>query len=707
MECGKKCPVCDKGRGAIRNDMGYLAKGRGMRLSTEGASSFRPARKNTELTNIMKTNVIRLRQLGGGVVAALLISSQTAPADNLPASVAWGKVVNNQSIIPGTDAKPFNSYNQPSLNTAGYVVFRARSKGPQPVSGIYARNMLAAGETIRIADRSTKVPAPNNLASEFNEFPSIPRISMKSQTMATRGNSQPVWTYLVNGTDTRAGTNGIFLNPGGTLITGVGLLGAVPWTEASVLGVDYFPYMAVPGVSPVTRFDVFPGSPALAAGDLIVFKGNYTVAGEGKTGVFFRDPVSGDGVLPVQTIANSSTVIPNLPTGIAGVPFGSTAPPSAAGGLAVFAGFDNEGSPTYGGIYLAPLIPTPTLTTVVGIGDPVPGETNETFNRFGEALSFDGRYVAFWGAWGQETVTLWLDCPTDGNADVLAYCREFFGDNYPVTVPANQGIFVADTKTGVVHRVARTGEYNFADFVYWNFSGKPPGVGGSDEGDDGEPPRWRSTSFVAVSGGPNNTFMVAFKARSGAVDPVEHTYLNPVDGIYLADASSVVKLLDTNTDGQSLDPAAPAGSTISTLGIERESFRGSWLAITAGMVESVSEASMAGIYVSKIYSPVQLSGIRQGEYEVAPDSTEAKKSKSTSIDVKKNGKFSGSLVVAGTKYALSGTFNKSGEARQTIRTKSGGMLVRIVAAKVSGVRVLDVTATGGGVNYNKLAVYDD
>jgi hypothetical protein len=159
--------------------------------------------------------------------------------------------------------------------------------------------------------------------------------------------------------------------------------------------------------------------------------------------------------------------------------------------------------------------------------------------------------------------------------------------------------------------------------------------------------------------------------------------------------------------GQPLDPAAPEGSKISTLGIERESFRGSWLAITAGMVESVSEASMAGIYVSKMYSPVPLSGIRQGEYEVAPDSTEAKKSKSTSIDVKKNGKFSGSLVVAGTKYALSGTFNKSGEARQTIRTKSGGMLVRIVAAKVSGVRVLDVTATGGGVNYNKLAVYDD
>lgn len=650
----------------------------------------------------MKTQQIKLWRIGGIAAAVLSMAS----ADNLPTNAEWIQVVNNQSVVPGTDSKTFNSYNQPSLNTAGYVVFRARAKGPQPMSGIYARNMLAPGETIRIADRTTAVPAPNNLVAQFNEFPSIPRISMTSQTMATRGNSQPVWTYQVDGTDTRVGTNGIFLNPGGNLITGVGLLGTVPPPEPPLLGQNYFPYMAVPGVSPVTRFDVFPGSPAVAAGDLIVFKGNYTVAGDGKTGVFFRDPISGGGVSPVQLIANSYTVIPNLPTGVSGVPFGSTAPPSAAGGLAVFAGFDNENSPTYGGIYLAPLVPNPTLTTLVGIGDPVPGETNATFNRFGEALSFDGRYVAFWGAWGDQLVTLWLDCPTDGNEDMLAYCREFYGDNYPVTVPANQGIFVADTKTGVVHRVARTGGY-FADFVYWNFSGKPPGVGGSEEEDDGEPPRWRSTSFVAVSGGPNDTFMVAFKARSGEIDSAEKNYLNPVDGIYLADTSSVATLLDTTMDGRLLDPVAPAGSKISTLGIERESFRGSWLAITAGMVESVSEDSMAGIYVSKMYSPIPLSEIRKGDYKVASDSTEVSKSGSTIIDVNKNGKFTGKLVVGGTKYNLHGRFNQYGEAWQSIRSKSGHVLVSIVAAKVSGVQVLDITATGGGVNYNKLAVYDE
>ncbi len=56
---------------------------------------------------------------------------------------------------------------------------------------------------------------------------------------------------------------------------------------------------------------------------------------------------------PVVLIANSDTLIPGTNT-----VFGSTAPPSAADRRVVFAGFDNEESPTLGGIYLAPLEPT-------------------------------------------------------------------------------------------------------------------------------------------------------------------------------------------------------------------------------------------------------------------------------------------------------------------------------------------------------------
>ncbi len=42
--------------------------------------------------------------------------------------VLWKKIVNNADVMPGTAAN-FNSYNQPSINSKGVVVFRARSKG--------------------------------------------------------------------------------------------------------------------------------------------------------------------------------------------------------------------------------------------------------------------------------------------------------------------------------------------------------------------------------------------------------------------------------------------------------------------------------------------------------------------------------------------------------------------------------------------------
>jgi len=652
----------------------------------------------------MNANKSRSWKLAAAIVAALSMTTEAVAADVLPADVQWSTVVNNLVVIPGSPGKVFNSYNQPSLNEAGYLVFRARSKGTNPTSGIYARNMLSSGALLRIADRTTAVPAPNNTLAQFNEFPSIPRISMTSQTIATRGSSQPVWTYLLDGADTRAGTTGIFLNPGGALMTGIGLLGAVPPPAAPVVGLNYFPYMAVPGLSPPTRFDVFPGSPSVAGGDLIVFKANYTQAGIGRTGVFFRDPISLGGVAPVQLLANTSTVIPNLPAGVSGVTFGSTAPPSAAGGMAVFAGFDDEDAPTYGGVYLAPLSPSPWLTTIAGIGDPVPGVTGASFNRFGEALSYDGRYVAFWGAWGSAQLTLWLDCPTDGNADMLAYCRDFVGDDHPVTVPANQGIFVADTQTRTVRLVARTGG-DLTDFVYWNFSGKPPGVGGSEEDDDGEPPRWRSTSFVAVSGGPKNTFMTSFKARNGTIDPVEHKYLNPIDGIYLADGSAIATLLDTTMDGQALDATAPAGSKISSLGIEREGFRASWLSVTAGMLEPVSGASMAGIYVSKMQTEIALADILAGRYTVDPASLVGAGIRTSHLLVTPQGNFSGTIIIAGAIYRVSGSFDASGKASQQIPTKNGFLSMELTAAEVSGIRVIDIAVTGPGVNYNELAVY--
>jgi hypothetical protein len=200
----------------------------------------------------------------------------------------------------------------------------------------------------------------------------------------------------------------------------------------------------------------------------------------------------------------------------------------------------------------------------------------------------------------------------------------------------NQGIFVVDTTNGVVSRIARTGE-NFSDFVYWTFSGKPPGVGGSDES-DGEVPRWRSSAFSAVSQGLKGEFLVAFKSRTGTLDPVENSYINPVDGIYVGNGNQVDAMLDTNTLGQSLDPAAPVGSKISALGIERESFRGSWFALTATMLEPVSSESLAGIYLTRFPTPPSENGQGNNGNGNGKLSKSAKK-KLAGLNTKKKGLF--------------------------------------------------------------------
>jgi hypothetical protein len=137
--------------------------------------------------------------------------------------------------------------------------------------------MSTAGNLIiSILDRTTLVPHPNNLDTTFAETPSFPRIDMSSDTIATRGNHQPVWRYFLDdGTETRAGTTGIYTNPFGDLTTGAAKLGDVP--EFSFFEVPEFP-----GI----RFEVFPGAPSVTEGDTIVFKGNYTAPdGSARTGV--------------------------------------------------------------------------------------------------------------------------------------------------------------------------------------------------------------------------------------------------------------------------------------------------------------------------------------------------------------------------------------------------------------------------------------
>ena len=106
----------------------------------------------------------------------------------------WLTVVNNTDVIPDIPShqgKHFGSYNAPSISSSGLVVFRARSKGGNerklqsgeghgPSTGIFVRDMsdVEGSRIIRQAGRRATVPPPNNLGTDFTEFPSFPRVSL-------------------------------------------------------------------------------------------------------------------------------------------------------------------------------------------------------------------------------------------------------------------------------------------------------------------------------------------------------------------------------------------------------------------------------------------------------------------------------------------------------------------------------------------------
>lgn len=429
------------------------------------------------------------------------------------------------------------------------------------------------------------VPQPNNTGATFNEFPAFPRIDLASGMVATRGQSEPVYRYMLpDGTETRTGTSGIYAKPFGAMITGASQLGAVAGFEK----------FEVPGTLPGTRFDQFPGAPSATSRTAIAFKGNYTEGVESRTGVFYRNISAGGGAAPVQLVANSQTLIPGEST-----VFGSTAPPSAANDKMVFLGVDNEETPTKGGIYQAKMniaattiqLP-PALRALVKIGGAVPGVPGASFTRLSEGISYTGRYVGYWGAWGTQTRTINLQCPTDGNQDLIKYCNGQYPSGFNVAVPVNQGIFVRDTWTSKNQLIVRTNaEGQYLDFLYWVFSGRPPGAGGGDDGDDLEPARWRSSAFTAVS---------VRSSDGGVATAFKATKTDETVGIYARSkpTGNLLTVLEEGASATDVDPEAPAGSDVITLGIERDGFRSCRLALTAGMLEPITSTGWAGIYVT-------------------------------------------------------------------------------------------------------------
>ncbi|MGA8048719.1 MAG: hypothetical protein WCA09_00910 [Burkholderiales bacterium] len=520
---------------------------------------------------------------------------------------AWKVVSNNQTAVPGSTDIKFFSYNQPSINSSGLLVFRGRARGATGSGGSGGSASMSRGvfaldaclpspKLYTVADTSTVVPAPNNTDAVFTEFPSIPRIDMNAGVMATRGQSNPVWT-LSDGT--KLGTSGVYVASAAGLSTGIGLLGGVP----------EFSYMQVPNASTTgVKFDQFPGSPTVSDGKYLAFKGNYTdtdgVTTVSRTGVYYRDlSVSNS---PLHVIADSSMPIPGTDPATT---FGSTAPPSAANGKVAFVGLDNEDAPTAGGLYIAPLADMPALTPLVQIGQTVvtdsaggPLVDNPTFSQLGEGLAFDGRYIAFWGAWGADMREITLTCPEDGNADLIAACNEQNpGGTKQVMVPVNQGVFLYDIQRGKLWMAARAGsDEQFQDFLYWVFSGSPGttgasgGSGGESGPTDAEPPRWRASAFAAVDGARGVIFKGSLMPAEGFTPPTSGIYGAPFTG---SKVDPVFKIVEVDDSIAPIDPTAPAESKITALGIERESLRSGWLTITASTLDPLGE-SWAGIYAT-------------------------------------------------------------------------------------------------------------
>ncbi|MGA7117089.1 MAG: hypothetical protein WBY12_07835 [Hyphomicrobium sp.] len=399
------------------------------------------------------------------------------------------------------------------------------------------------------------------------------------------------------GTETRTGTSGIYVTSShGMPTTGASMLG-----DVSEGGVPTFPYFQVPvhgDVPAGTGFDQFPGSPAVTERTTIVFKGNFSVKIDGKlvgnTGVFYRDFAAKGGTAPIELIASSFIKIPRSNT-----LFGSTAPPSAGGKYAVFAGYDNEGKPRKGGIYRARLGKKPiALEPVVEIEDAVPGASGQKFKRFGEAISVssNGRHVLFWGGWGADRPVT-LICPAEGNAAMREACNKAEPTG---TVPEYQGFFLRDMQSRKTIVIAKTGDMvdgrKIEDFIYWNFSGRVPGKGHGGEEDPEETlemARWRSTSFGAVSGSgaPGMTVIKAsFEVKNDGLENEQALLLRDVKPSSIGE---LVPLLRTGDLGSIVDPEAPAGAVISALGIERDGFRGNWLAVNVSMLVPSAEATAA------------------------------------------------------------------------------------------------------------------
>jgi hypothetical protein len=174
-------------------------------------------------------------------------------------------------------------------------------------------------------------------------------------------------------------------------------------------------------------------------------------------------------------------------------------------------------------------------------------------------------------------------------------------------VPVRQGIFVSD-KNGDLRRVALANRRpeTFKDFLFWVFSGRPPGAGAGDEGDAAEPPRWRSSAFVAVSPSAPVQELANEGSPSRPSVVFKGTHSDSREGLFIRQrlsSKSIKPLILVGADAADVDPGAPAGSAVTAVGVERDGFRNCHLVVNTSFLNESTSESWAGIYLERNACP--------------------------------------------------------------------------------------------------------
>ena len=529
-----------------------------------------------------------------------------------------------------------------------------------PLAGVYLRLMGSAEQPIQMLfQRGTEVPTPNNVESPplsghlagFREFPGFPRIDADALMATARGSSGAVWRfYLPDGEEIREGTSGVFATSNGARYTACNMLGDA--FDPDTLDMT-FPQFGVPNEHEGTAFTGFPGTSTLGGSRYVAFKGTWSgydhmgLHHDDMTGLFIRDLAGQEEVLR-QVIATDMD-LPHSSLALNHARVEYIGAPSACDNNLVFYAADDEDDddhhldtkgdgdePRNGGIYRTTFT-TPSgiasgsssdpsgLIPVVLLGDEVPGlDHHEEFEELSEAVSINARWIAFWGAWNHDHHRTRWECPSEEEDPELSkYCQHqediaLHHDGFEVDVREHQGIFVYDIQTGTTVLVAQTGHHDgdIESFVTWEFSGTVPNddhhLGGGHDGrdeiptDESEPAAWRMKTYASIEtatsfGSDESHFRIAFKAFVRNRYDKTFTPPQPVESIFIAEGpggAAPVAVISTGELGTTLDPDAPAGSTIRALGMEREALRDGWFVISAKMYDHETEQSWAGVYSS-------------------------------------------------------------------------------------------------------------